>query len=984
MAEKSVSIRLGTAGKAQVASDFREIGDVGEAQVQRWSKAYDRAGADAEAAAERQARAAAKLAAIVPQTAVQMRINDANSTGYGQYEGSARASAQAFAEIARAEAELTARSRALVAAIDPAFAAQQRFDGEMREARALIAAGGITLDQYCTKLRVETALLEQNAGAHGRANVSVGQLRAGAQQLSFQIGDVAQGFAMGTPLMTIFAQQAGQTVQAVSLMTNATGGFLGFMAGPWGAVLTGAALILGNLISKSYDSANAADAMAAHQKALGDIIDQTTGRIKEQSVALLLNQAIQTQGDIKAKQREVDRARSAILATRQSAPSMGGDSPAVIDADPRIVAAINAFDKSGNADQLAAALGRLKANTPGLKELRANLLGLTQDYTLATREVLKFQAQVRLETGKGRPGDQKLALGQFGPDAPDLSLADAQAKLQAATTARERATAQATITQINARKEFNDGTITLAEYTRRMTEADKVVNASQTHTDRHAQSLARNAAAMRVNASEAIELARAYLIGGDAAIRAEAARKGMTDATRRGIDGDAQTARQLAIMVGDQLVKGAQSVAQLRDETAARAAVSAQIRAGTIDVNDMSRALSDESALRPLLKLQLIAQGDAQAALTDVINAYRKALADAHAEEDRGTALKAIKDAGDRVAEFKAQIADLSSDPATQAINAAARAANRQADDLHLQGGDRQSFLDAQAEQARAAAALDRARYFDQTFRQQANDNEMTQAQIALLGVTADKREVILDHLRREQELKERGIALDSEEGRALLDQGDALEANRIKLQAMGRDLDEVRQFGDKLVDDVLNPENWTSFGDVAHMVLKDIEAELLKLLLLNPIKNWLSGENNTTGGGFFSSLGSLFGGGGGGGDGGIGSILKDVGNMSFGKNATGTENWSGGMTWLAENGPELVNLPRGSRVTSAAETRRMMSGNDNAPSGDVHHWHLEGAVVTQDLLDQMNEIGRQSARAGADAGFRATQDLRVRSHGRA
>ncbi len=158
----------------------------------------------------------------------------------------------------------------------------------------------------------------------------------------------------------------------------------------------------------------------------------------------------------------------------------------------------------------------------------------------------------------------------------------------------------------------------------------------------------------------------------------------------------------------------------------------------------------------------------------------------------------------------------------------------------------------------------------------------------------------------------------------------------------------------------------------------------MLKLLLLNPIKNWLSGENNTTGGGFFSSLGSLFGGGGGGGDGGIGSILKDVGNMSFGKNATGTENWSGGMTWLAENGPELVNLPRGSRVTSAAETRRMMSGNDNAPSGDVHHWHLEGAVVTQDLLDQMNEIGRQSARAGADAGFRATQDLRVRSHGRA
>ncbi len=832
MADKSVAIRLGTVGKAQVTSDFAEIGAAGEAQVQRWSKAYERAGQDADAAAERQARAAAKIAAIVPQTAVQMRINDANSTGFGQYEGSAKASALAFAEIARAEADLTARSRALVAAIDPAFAAQSRFDNEMREARSLISAGGITLDQYCTKLRIETALLEQNSTAHGRANVSVGQLRAGSQQLAFQIGDISQGVAMNTPLMTIFAQQIGQTVQAVTLMTNATGGFLGFMAGPWGAIVTGATVILGTLISKTYDSASASDTMADHQKTLAAIIDQTTGRIKEQSVALLLNQAIQAQGDIKAAQAKAKATKRSILAERDPGVAMGGDSELAVSQDPRIRSAITAFDRTGDADAFAKALGRIGDTSPGIRRATDNLIGLAAQYKMASRDVQQGEAQRRLLTGTGKPGDQKLAIGQFGPDAPDLALADAQAKLAAATTARERATAQATITQITARKEFGDGTITLAEYTRRMADADKAVNASQVHTDRHAQSLARNAAAMRVNASEAIELARAYLSGGDAAIRAEAARKGMTDATRRGIDGDAQTARQLAIMVGDQLVKGAQSVAQLREETMARAAVDAEVRAGRLDVNDMSRALSEESALRPLLKLQLIAQGDAQAALTDVINAYRKALADAHTEEDRGTALKAIKDAGDRVAEFKAQIADLSSDPATQAINAAARAANRQADDMHLQGGDRQAFLDAEAERARAAAALDRARYFDQTYRQKANDNEMTQAQIALLGVAADKREVILDHLRREQELKERGIALDSEEGRALIEQGDALEANRIKLQAMGRDMDEVRQFGDKLVEDVLNPDNWTSFGDVAHMVLKEIEAELIKELL--------------------------------------------------------------------------------------------------------------------------------------------------------
>jgi len=981
MAEKSVSIRLGTAGKAQVKGDLVEIGDTGEAQVGRWSKAYQKAGQDAEAAAERQARAAAKLAAIVPQTPVQMRINDTNSTGFGQYEGSARASALAFAQLAQAEADLTARSRAFVAAIDPAFAAQARFDGEMREARTLIAAGGISLDQYCAKLRVETGLLEQSVAVHGRAGVSVGQLRAGTQQLSFQIGDVAQGIAMGTPLMTIFAQQTGQAVQAVSLMTNATGGFLGFMAGPWGAVLTGAAIILGTLVSRTFDSANASDVMAAHQKTLADMIDQTTGRIKEQSVALLLNQAIQAQGDIKEAQRKADKAKKSIIAGRDQRDLAGGlDTPVYIDQDPRIVSAVNAFQKSGNADALALALGRINANTPALKASKAALVALAAEYVTANRQAQQFSAQQRLLTGAEKPGDRKLALGQFGPDAPDLALADAQAKLAAATTKRERATAQATITQITARKEFGDGTITLAQYTARMAEADKAVNASQVHTDRHGQSLARNAAAMVVNASAAIDLARAYLLGGDAALKAEAARKGLTDATRKGIDGDAQTARQLAIMVGDQLVKGAQSVAQLREETMARAAVDAQVKAGALDVSDMARALSDEAALRPLLKLQMVAQGAALAALTDVIVAYRAALADAHAEEDRGAALKAIKDAGDRVAEFKAQIADLSSDPATQAINAAARGANRQADDLHLQGGDRQSFLDAQAEQARAAAALDRARYFDQTFRQQANDNEMTQAQIALLGATADKREIILDHLRREQELKERGLSLDSEEGRALLEQGDALEANRIKLQAMGRDLDEVRQFGEKLVDDVLDPSNWTSFGDVAHMVLKDIEAELIKLTLINPIKNWLSGQNNTTSGGFFSSLSSLFGGGGSKDPG--GGIVSSV----KGSNATGTENWSGGMTWLAENGPEIVNLPRGSRVSSAAETRRMLA-NDNRGGGNVYHVDMSNSVVDSELWQRLeamtDEKSAAAAKQGAEGGFMAMQDFRQRSHGR-
>ena len=40
--------------------------------------------------------------------------------------------------------------------------------------------------------------------------------------------------------------------------------------------------------------------------------------------------------------------------------------------------------------------------------------------------------------------------------------------------------------------------------------------------------------------------------------------------------------------------------------------------------------------------------------------------------------------------------------------------------------------------------------------------------------------------------------------------------------------------------------------------------------------------------------------------------------------NATGDENWLGGLTWVGESGPELVALPRGSRIWSNQESQQM------------------------------------------------------------
>ena len=54
-------------------------------------------------------------------------------------------------------------------------------------------------------------------------------------------------------------------------------------------------------------------------------------------------------------------------------------------------------------------------------------------------------------------------------------------------------------------------------------------------------------------------------------------------------------------------------------------------------------------------------------------------------------------------------------------------------------------------------------------------------------------------------------------------------------------------------------------------------------------------------------------------------SSAKSV-DERLGNNAQGTDSWRGGLTWVGEQGPEIVNLPRGSQVFSNSESMRMAS----------------------------------------------------------
>lgn len=112
------------------------------------------------------------------------------------------------------------------------------------------------LENQLTTLRAATS---RNIEVQGKATVSAGQMRAGMQQLSFQVGDVATQFAAGTPAMMIFAQQGGQVVQALGMMTESAKGLLGFLGGPWGSIIMAAVVALSPFISRLWDTKDAAD-----------------------------------------------------------------------------------------------------------------------------------------------------------------------------------------------------------------------------------------------------------------------------------------------------------------------------------------------------------------------------------------------------------------------------------------------------------------------------------------------------------------------------------------------------------------------------------------------------------------------------------------------------------------------------------------------------------------------------------------------------
>lgn len=145
-----------------------------------------------------------------------------------------------------------------------------------------------------------------------------------------------------------------------------------------------------------------------------------------------------------------------------------------------------------------------------------------------------------------------------------------------------------------------------------------------------------------------------------------------------------------------------------------------------------------------------------------------------------------------------------------------------------------------------------------------------------------------------------------------------------------------------------------------------------------------LAGASTETTKGLGSLASSLVGGGGGAGLGGFASLFSSSFKpnttlsafLGVGANAKGTNSWSGGPTWVGEDGPEIVNAPKGAQIipnhairkvqapiAPRLNTRQSAAATNNGPSsmavhingasGDPHVKELVRQGVAQALAEK-------------------------------
>ena len=215
-------------------------------------------------------------------------------------------------------------------------------------------------------------------------------------------------------------------------------------------------------------------------------------------------------------------------------------------------------------------------------------------------------------------------------------------------------------------------------------------------------------------------------------------------------------------------------------------------------------------------------------------------------------------------------------------------------------------------------------------------------------------REETFKFIEEVQELHDKFDALANKVGtkvvNKLKDLFDKIYENRHEIAQFIR---EVINFGIELVDLA------TEKGPEVIEFAKDLKSDFDEVVgVLKSVKSWLdkvvsgfdsaiSKANNFSLSDFASKyIGVTFG----------GKSLDDY-KPALRSNASGSMNFGGGFTWMNEKGPELVSLPNGSRIHTAAESMSMINRTNNN-SNDVYNLNITlDAKNVKDFNNAVNFI---------------------------
>lgn len=860
---RQIAIRLGTEGKAQVVADLDAIGTTGDAAFNRLAKSAVKAGRDADAAMDFANKQASKLAALLPglnPTKLDMAAGVRDSIGK-----SAESSAAVFEA---AYAKMEARATALRAAIDPAYGAQQRFDKEMGEARTLISAGAISLDDYVAKLRQEQAALDAVSVGHGKAGNSSGAQRAAMQGLSYQLQDTFTQLSMGTNALQVFAIQGGQVAGQFSNLEGKAGNFARFMIGPWGLAITAGMLVLGPLVGKLLNFSDAVQ----------DGIDK------------LKKDATETENTRLAKERFARSAEGVAASIREQS---------------------EALKTSAKSERSAAERANIlaKENLKREMSIRAVTAALL-DQAIAQENIDKTRSQ-----GPGQRGE----LGTLALTESSGRVAGLQTQLQVNQKAIDEAKRNLMGTRIDLATESAARS------------ADPMARIKKQYDDQ--ATAARTAARARIKAGQDV----------DGALTRELA----TIERNRAAAVKAEQDKQKA---------AGETSRQYGREVTSREA-SAIARAAGLQVNSADRTTARQQQLYD----DWISKGKPKE------NPVAKPGSSAH---ERGNALdiqfqagvtvKKIKDAfaaeGVRLTKVFAETGHWHVEWArTAAQRTAATDAAKETRDLAKANRELDSDLDEVVKQfdpARAAADEYAASLAKIAALQTAGRLTSSQASEYNFAAMRDEQ-TRLDEARMAGFTKLFGTVGDPI-GDAISGNDAAATARRAGFDAEHERQMRVQENGIRTIADLYS----TAMTGGTQSLFQSFKQMGLNAITDLAAKWTMSQIGKLAGsGGFIGKLAGLFSGG--------ANVAGAASSVP--KLASGTEWWSGGTALLGEHGPERAWLPTGTRVTPAGATRRMGDSGNVQPV--TNHFDLRGAVMTSDLLAQMNAMSQSMGVAAANGG---------------